>query len=274
LKIPALLSAFARNVYQGLAVPLISSIRHRDLLRMLLRREMVNRTSGTFLGMFWPLLQPALQVAGFWFLFDIVYGMRFNRGPDFLGYLLVGILPWLCLTEVLGRAAGMFREFASLYRRTPFPVELLPILVMLIPGMVYTLVYALIIGLMYDVTAALYALMLIPLILLWALPLVLLFSVLGLFARDFAQALPFALMLLMYATPILYFPDMLPETVQGLLWLNPFADLMNIVHALAQAETFPFNTAALVRVTVEWLLLLGPCWLVFRRSLPHIREVL
>jgi lipopolysaccharide transport system permease protein len=274
LKIPVLLSAFARNVYQGLAVPLISSFRHRDLLRMLLRREVVNRTSGTFLGMLWPLLQPALQVAGFWFLFDIVYGMRFNRGPDFMGYLLVGILPWLCLTEVLGRAAGMFREFASLYRRTPFPIELLPVLVMLVPGMVYTLVYALIVGLMYDLTAALYALLLIPMILLWALPLVLLFSVLGLFARDFAHALPFALMLLMYATPILYFPQMLPETVQALLWLNPFADLMSIVHALAQAETYSFNTASLVRLTVEWLLLLGPCWLVFRRSLPHIREVL
>jgi lipopolysaccharide transport system permease protein len=146
--------------------------------------------------------------------------------------------------------------------------------VMLIPGMVYTLVYALIVGLMYDLTAALYALILIPMILLWALPLVLLFSVLGLFARDFAQALPFALMLLMYSTPILYFPEMLPDTVQSVLWLNPFADLMHIVHAFAQAETYPFNTVSLVRVIGEWLLMLGPCWLVFKRSLPHIREVL
>lgn len=274
MNIPVIFSAFFRNVYQGLTVPLFSGLRHRDLLRMLLRRDVVNRTSGTVLGMLWPLLQPGLQIAGFWFLFDIVYGMRFNRGPDFLSYLLVGMLPWLCLTEVLGRAAGMFREFSSLYRRTPFPVELLPVVVMLIPGLVYTLIYVLMLVLMFDLATALHAFVIIPLLLLWILPLVLLFSVLGLFVRDFAQALPFALMLIMYCTPILYFPDMLPESVRNVLWLNPFADIMGLMHALIQGEAFAFSPQAVLRLIVEWLLLLGPCWLVFRRSLVHIREVL
>ena len=241
---------------------------------MLLRRDIVSRTSGTVLGLLWPLVQPALQVAGFWFLFDIVYGMRFNRGPDFLSYLLVGMVPWLCMTEVLGRSAGMFREFSSLYRRTPFPIELLPVLIMLIPALVYTLVYALLVLLMTGPEAMLKSLLIVPLVMMWILPLVMLFSVLGLFARDFAQALPFLLMLLMYCTPILYFPDMLPEGSRVFLLLNPVADIMGLIHAMVQGEQFVFSGWAVVRLTVEWLLLLGPCWLVFRRSLPHIREVL
>ena len=267
-----LIAAYFHYLKGGLCTPLLLSIRQHSLMRMLLRRDLVNRTSGTVLGMLWPLLQPALQVAGFWFLFDIVYGMRVNRGPSFLAYLLTGMLPWLCLTEVLGRSAGMFREFSALFRRTPFPVEVLPVLITLIPAMVYTVVYAVTVLLVFDVFAALKAVLVISLMLLWLLPLILLCSVFGLFIRDFAQALPFILMLLMYSTPILYFPDMLPDQVEHFLWLNPFADLMAVIHGALQGPAVPLN--AVGRLALLWLLMLAPAWLLFRRSEPHIREVL
>jgi ABC-type polysaccharide/polyol phosphate export permease len=239
---------------------------------MLVRRELVNRTSGTLLGKLWPLLQPSLQVLSFWFLFDIVYGMRAERGNDFLSYMLIGMLPWLLLTEVLTRSAGLFREFSALYRRTPFPVELLPILILVIPGLVHVLVFTAVTLLLHGPLAALQALVVVPLLLLWLFPLILLFSVLGLFVRDFSQALPFVLLLAMYCTPILYFPDMLPESMQPWLWLNPFADLVALIHAIVAATAIDWSGVA--RLGVLWLLLLGPCWALFRRSLPHVREVL
>lgn len=260
------------NLYAALAVPAGLSLRHASLLRMLLRRDLVNRSSGTLLGRAWPLLQTALQVAGFWFLFDIIYGMRAARGPDFLEYLLSGILPWFCLTEVLSRSSGMFREFSNLFRRSPFPVEILPVVIMLVPGIVYTLVYALVCLLMYGPLSALASLLVIPLLLLWLLPLTYLFSVLGVFVRDFAQALPILLMFMMYATPILYFSDMVPAGLQSLLWLNPFADLMRCIHAVVEWQPLPMPS--LYRLWGLWLLLLGPAWVLYRRSLPHIREVL
>ena len=241
-------------------------------MRMLLRRDLVNRTSGTLLGMLWPVLQPALQVAGFWFLFDIVYGMRLNRGPSFLAYLLSGMLPWLCLTEVLGRSAGMFREFSTLFRRTPFPVEVLPVLITLIPALLFTVLYSVTLLLVFAPIAALKALLVIPLMLLWLLPLILLCSIFGLFIRDFAQALPFILMLLMYSTPILYYPDMLPDQVERFLWLNPFADLMAVIHGALEGTGVPLR--AIARLLALWLLLLAPAWLLFRRSEAHTREVL
>lgn len=266
------LGSWFHYTLQGFLLPWRAGLAHLALLGMLLRRELVTRTSGTLLGRLWPLLQPALQVLGFWFLFDIVYGMRMDRGSLFLEYLLVGMLPWLCLSEVMGRSAGMFREFSSLFRRSPFPVELLPLLIMLLPGLVYTLVYVLLCGVMFGPLAALRALPVIPLMLVWLLPFTLISGVLGLFIRDFAQALPFVLMLAMYTTPILYFPDMLPGWIQSLLWLNPFASLMAMIHALVQGMpiTWPFVVAPLLL----WGLALGPAWLLFRRSLPHIREVL
>jgi lipopolysaccharide transport system permease protein len=120
--------------------------------------------------------------------------------------------------------------------------------------------------------AALQALLVVPLLLLWLLPLTLLFSVVGVFARDFTQALPFVLTLIMYSTPILYFPDFLPATLQEWLWLNPFADLVALIHAVV--DTTRVNWHGVARLFGLWLLLLAPCWAVFRRSVPHVREVL
>ncbi len=265
-------SSIFSGLLGGVYLPFWACIKHASLLKMLVKREVVVRTSGTFLGKLWPLLQPALQVLGFWFLFDIVYGMRANRGPAFLEFLLTGMLPWLCMSEVLNRSVGMFREFSALYRRTPFPIEILPILIMVVPGLVYTIIYGALCLAMFGAAAALKSLLVMPLLLLWLLPAVLLFSILGLFIRDFAQALPFVLMLLMYSTPILFFPEMLPDWYQEWLWLNPLADVMAVIHGLVQGTAV--TTGNVVRLVVLWIVLLVPSWLIFRRSMPHIREVL
>jgi lipopolysaccharide transport system permease protein len=261
-----------RDLRDGLLAPLRACVNHASLLGMLVRRDLVSRTSGTLLGKLWPLLQPALQVLGFWFLFDVVYGARMERGGGFLEYLLIGLLPWLLLADVLTRSSGLFREFSALYRRTPFPVELLPILIMVIPGLVYLMVFCGVAFAFHGPLAALQSLIVMPLLLLWLLPLTLLFSVVGVFARDFAQALPFVLILIMYSTPILYFPDDLPDALQQWLWLNPFADLMALIHAVVDSSVVDWHGVA--RLFVVWLLLLAPCWAVFRRSVPHVREVL
>jgi lipopolysaccharide transport system permease protein len=201
------ITSLGANLRDSLLVPLRACRNHASLLVMLIRRDVVSRTSGTLLGRLWPLLQPALQVLGFWFMFDVVWSSRAGGDANFLEYLLVGILPWLLLTEVLTRSAGLFREFSALYRRTPFPVELLPILVMVIPGIVYLVVFCGVALTFYGPGGALHALLVVPLLLLWLLPLAFLFSVLGVFLRDFAQALPFVLILVKYATPILYRPE-------------------------------------------------------------------
>jgi len=96
--------------------------------------------------------------------------------------------------------------------------------------------------------------------------------VLGLFIKDFAQVVPFLVMITMFLTPILYFPGMLPDGMQQFIWLNPFSDLLAVVHGIVQGREF--SQVNVLRPFVVWLVLLGPAWLVFRRSIPHIREVL
>jgi lipopolysaccharide transport system permease protein len=267
-----LLSRLLRLCVDSVSVPLLAPLRHRALVRMLVQREIATRTSGTALGRLWPLLQPALQILGFWFMFAVVYDMRNLRGPGFAQYMLLSMLPWLCFSEVLARATGLFREFSPLFARSRFPLEVLPTMALVMPMLVYTPVLLLTALWLLGSVAALKALVVIPLLLVWTLPLVLLCAVTGLFVRDFGQALPFVLTLLMYVTPILYFPDMLPAGMRAWMWLNPMADWMLLIHAWLNGSVLPVDSA--VRLLLQWLLLLLPCWLWFRRTQLHVRELL
>jgi lipopolysaccharide transport system permease protein len=263
---------YSRNILQGVVSPYRAVLKNWSLFSMLVKRDILNRTSGTVLGKLWPVVQPGLQVLGYWFLFDIVFAMRANRGPDYLEYLLTGMLPWLAVSEVLNRSTQMFREFSPLYRRNPFPLEILPLLIMAIPCLVYGAVYFILNLFLGGPTSALFSLLVLPMMMIWLLPLCLLLPVLGLFIKDFAQIVPFLVMILMFMTPILYFPSMLPEGMQQMIWINPFADLMAVIHGLVQGTGYSWINLA--RPFLVWLLLLGPAWLIFRRSIPHIREVL
>lgn len=267
-----MLLRFLRLCRDSVTIPLLAPLRQRALVRMLLKRDLATRTSGTLMGRLWPLLQPALQVLGFWFLFAVVYDMRNVRGAGFAQYMLLSMLPWLCFAEVLGRATGLFREFSSLFARSPFPLEVLPSLTLMMPALVYTPVLAITALWLLGPLAAIKSLVVIPLLLIWTLPLVLLCATTGLFVRDFGQALPFLLTLWMYLTPILYFPDMLPAAMRQWLWVNPMADWMALFHGWLDDTALSLQSAA--RLLVIWLLLLVPCWLWFRRTLLHVRELL
>jgi lipopolysaccharide transport system permease protein len=65
---------------------------------------------------------------------------------------------------------------------------------------------------------------------------------------------------------------MLPPSVQPWLVLNPFADLMAVVHALVQG--MPLSWGNFTRLGVLWVVLLVPAWTLFLRSEPHMRETL
>jgi lipopolysaccharide transport system permease protein len=109
-------------------------------------------------------------------------------------------------------------------------------------------------------------------LLVWLLPFCYLLAVVGLFVKDIAQVFPFVLTMALYLTPILYIPEMLPEGLRVFLVLNPFADVMALIHAVLQG--LPFTTGQWVRPLFLWGLCLAPAWVLFRRAEPLMREAL
>lgn len=268
-RIPRAYFVYTLDSLRGIALLLYA---RRDLLQLLIRREIVNRTSGSALGGLWLVAQPAMQIAAFWFLLDVVLKVRFPGAVPLVDYLLIGMLPWLMLNDILLRNLNVLNEFSALYRRAAFPMRLLPLVPSIIAGMVYGIVFVMMALALQGPLGALGAIVAVALLLLWLLPVCYLFAVVGLFSKDVGQLIPFLLTLFMYVTPILYQPSALPAELQPFLVLNPFADVMALIHAAIQG--MPWTMGNAIRPLVLWLILLGPCWWLFRRAEPHIREAL
>jgi lipopolysaccharide transport system permease protein len=266
------LRSLVRYAVESVTGPARLLIGQRSLLKLLIRREMVARTSGTLLGGAWMVVQPALQILGLWFFLDIVLKVRSPGQVPFMHYFLVGMICWMMISEILQRNLMVLVEFGALYQRTLFPLPLLPLLPILVTGAIYGTVFMVISALLGGVVAGLKAGLVAAAILLWLMPFSYLFAVLGLFVREARQVVPFALTLLMYLTPILYMPELLPESFLPWMAINPLADIMALIHAAVQGGSWTWGNA--IRPVLLWAFLLPLCWMLFKRTEPHMREAL
>ncbi len=272
MRMLTLAAAWSRATADGLLRPLVALGRHRLLMVLLLRREIVGRTSGTAFRVGWLLIGPGLQVLAFWFLLDVVLRVRLPGHLVFLDYFLVGILAWFLIIEVLQRALGIFAEQAALYQRGDFPLELLPLLPLVMAVLVQGTLYLIVVTLLLGPSALPGVVTVLAGLFLLLLPATYLLAVLGHFLRDLRQLVPFVLTMGLYVTPILYTPDMLPAALQPWLVFNPVADVMALIHGVLQE--MPVSPGNWLRPLLLWLALLGPAWLLFRRGEPHVRETL
>ncbi len=263
---------YFRATWLGLIGPFQDAYTHRYLLLLLIKRDITNRTSGTWLGDIWLFLQPALQIIGFWFLLDIVLKVKFPNQVPFVDYFLLGMLPWLFIAEVLSRSLNVLREFGSLYQRAVFPTIILPLLPLSLSAVLYSVVMAVVAGFVAGYEHILSGFAMIYLIALWIMPICYLLAIIGLFLKDIAQLFPFLITITLYLTPILYLPELVPESMQWILIINPVADIMALIHAITQ--DLAWNWGNVIRPIVFWLILLGPAWAIYHRAQPHIREML
>lgn len=271
----AVLNFIKRYLYAtwlGLLGPAKALWQQRNLVLLLVKRDVVTRTSGTFLGDIWLLLQPALQVVGFWFLLDIVLRIKLPNGVPFVDYFLLGILAWLFISEALNRSLSVLREFGGLYQRTVFPIVILPLMSLLLPCLLYAIVMAITVFLLHDISVVPLGILAIFILAIWLMPICYLLAIIGLFLKDIAQFFPFLITITLYITPVMYMPQSLPDSMQWLLIFNPVADIMAMLHGIIQGLAWDWINV--LRPLLIWLLLLGPAWVLFRRAEPHIRESL
>jgi lipopolysaccharide transport system permease protein len=184
----------------------------------------------------------------------------------------MGMLPWFFISGAIQRNVMVLTEFSALYQRSVFPIKLLPLVPLLFISIIYAIIWPVVTGIFLGWYAAFWALILVGLIGFWLVPVSYLMALLGLFVRDARHVVPFFLTMVMFLTPILYVPQQLPESMRGFLILNPFADIMAIVHFLLQ--DMPITVGNVVRPLVLWFFLLGPAWALFKRAEPHMREEL
>lgn len=93
---------------------------NRDLLSLLVKRDLVTIYKQTILGPLWLLIQPVLKVAIFYFVFGKLAGISTDGVPAVLFYL-TGLTFWEFFAAVLKKSADVFTANQHIFGKVYFP---------------------------------------------------------------------------------------------------------------------------------------------------------
>lgn len=186
----------------------------RDLLRMFVKREIVQFYKQTILGPLWFFIQPLLTTIVYMIIFGQIAKLSTDGKPQILFYLS-GVVLWNYFADVLNNTAATFRENAQLFGKVYFPRIIAPaakaisnLLKLLIQLGLFFAIYS------YMVVTGQFEFSISWTVLLLPLLILILFNLgmgLGMIVtsmtakyKDLIFLITFGVQLLMYATPVIY----------------------------------------------------------------------
>ncbi|MDR3389256.1 MAG: ABC transporter permease [Rudaea sp.] len=246
-----------------------------------IRRDIRNRYLGSFSGGLWALLQPLIQLAVYGFVFVYVFKARVPGAdaPGYVPFLALGLWPWTAFAEGVTRATTAIQDNAALIGKVALPRAVLVFAAVassfLIQGAGFcAIVIALrLTGVPIDLLALPLALCGFVQLFLLALGFAFLFAAVQVFVRDLAPALPQLLMLWMFASPVFYARESLPERYRGWLDFNPFTHYIEFFRAtLLHSGSIELSSQAISLLLALTVVAIG--FAVFRRLGPHFEDFL
>ncbi|MFB3164815.1 ABC transporter permease [Neobacillus sp. 179-J 1A1 HS] len=180
-----------------------------------------------YLGWLWQFLNPAIQVALYWFVFG--FGIRKGSpvgDTPFLIWLLVGLIPWFFIGPTMMQGSNSIYSRISLVSKMKFPVSILPSVNLVTNGFNFFVMMIVLTILLFinNINSGIYLLQL-PYYLLCLFTFLfatsLLFSTISIIIRDFQMIIQSAMRMMFYLLPIVWKMDNLPTIYINILKLNP-----------------------------------------------------
>jgi lipopolysaccharide transport system permease protein len=215
--------------------------RNRHLVHALVRREVLGRYRGSFMGILWSFFNPLLMLAVYTFVFSYVFKARWNTGSgsktEFALILFAGLIVFNIFSECVNRAPGLMLANANFIKKVVFPLEVLPWVALgatlfhaLVSLAVWVVAYMVFFGLPQP-TVLLLPLVALPLVFFtmgvsWGL------ASLGVYLRDIAQFIGILTTVMMFLSPIFYPASALPPQYRHLMLLNPLTPAIEQARAV------------------------------------------
>ncbi len=248
----------------------------RELLYFLVWRDIKVRYRQTVLGALWAILQPLLSMIVFTFFFGRLAGVGSDGAPYPL-FSYAALLPWTLFAQGVTQASNSLVQAADVVRKVYFPRLLVPLSAVLagVVDFVAALLVLAVLYPLYGVSIPATALLLpgiAAVCLLAAAGFGTLLSALNVEYRDVRHAVPFAVQLGLFVTPVIYPASAVcagleRHGVPGWLYgLNPMVGVV---------EGFRFALLGTRSAPVGALLLVGAIVsiLVFLAGLSYFRRV-
>lgn len=238
-------------------------------------KELKVKYKRSVLGFFWSLITPVALTGIYLFVFIYVYRVPKS---DFSLFLLTGLLPWHYFNLGLISATNSIIDNAPLVRKVFFPRILLPVstvfanLLNFLFGLALLFIWLMASGRPIWLTLH-WLLLAIVMETALCIGISLALSVWNVFLRDIRQIINLFIMVLFFATPIVYEFSEVPSRFRWVILANPLAAVMELYRAALFTVEAPDPFVTLVGLA-EIALVAVFGYAVFRRTAPGIaREV-
>lgn len=96
---------------------------HRELIALLVKRDIAIRYKRSFLGLLWTLLNPLLTSLVLWFVFINIFSARLPDGTEFAPYLLAGVLLITFFIQGFNQAADSIAQGSGILMKIYVPPQ-------------------------------------------------------------------------------------------------------------------------------------------------------
>src|SRR6266851_1604726 len=210
----------------------IDLARWREILYMLVLRDLKARTKQAYLGYFWILIQPLLLTGAFSYLVQQVLGRSDLSDVPYPVFVMAGVIPWQFFANSLNESTERMVKNVDMVSKVYFTREILaiyPVFARLVDVVVGCAALGVFMFFLHVPLSG--WVVLLPAILLaemlFAAAAGMLLSAANVGWRDVSRGLPLVLFLMLYAVPVLYPPERLPSALRPLYDLNPMAHLVD-----------------------------------------------
>jgi lipopolysaccharide transport system permease protein len=211
--------------------------RHRMLIGQFVKRDVLSRYRGSYLGVLWSLLRPLSMLAMYTVVFGYIFESKLGNRPneskfDFTLALFAGLILFDFVAECVARAPTLVLTNPNYVTKVVFPLEILPVmtvgaaLVQLVISCIPLLVGLFCVHGSIPLTALYLPVILLPLVIL-CLGTTWLLASLGVFIRDINSLVPVVLLIILYDSAIFYSINRVPPSFLPLVLANPLATIID-----------------------------------------------
>jgi lipopolysaccharide transport system permease protein len=231
---------------------------HRELLYLLIWRDLKVRYKQTILGASWVILQPLLMTL----VFTIFLGNLVNVPTDNLPYPLfvyVGLVTWTFFATSISASSYSLISNSFMITKVYFPRLIIPLATVGVRVVDFLIALAILIVFMFYYSVDLsWNILLFPLLILQTVFLTIglgiWLSVMTAKYRDVGTVLAVILQLWMFASPIVYPTSLVPDKWRLIYALNPFVGIIEGMRASLFGLNFDW-TNILISLVITLILL-------------------
>ncbi|MDP2821760.1 MAG: ABC transporter permease [Sulfuritalea sp.] len=202
-----------------------------EVLRMLIRRDLIVRFRQTYFGLAWLLFKPLMLMAVMSFAFGFLAGFEKNHAAPYPLIIFCGVIPWYFFSNAVPDSMNSLLGHLHIIQKTYFPRAIIPIAAVAVDAIEFAVAWLLFgLGCLWFGYLPGWQIVFFPL---FCLQLLVLCAAIGLWLsvvnvqfRDIGNLVPFLLTIGFFLTPAGYTSIRIPEQWQLIYALNPLVGII------------------------------------------------